>query len=416
MTDEAAPREQPFAVWCGWVLVGVFALTPLIAWLGPLAFAVLCALGGILTLPALKVRDEDRPAAMGLLVILIWAVGSVVWSPYKPQDLEGATAAKLIAQAVLYGALACAARWAAPRPRTVGLRLLAWGMAGLGVLLTVEALTGAAVYQALRLAISDPIRPDLAVKNVAQAGFVLTLLAPAAVLAAARTDRQVWLALPIAAGIVTAAVAFGYDALLIALGASLAAGLAVNFWPQVAPRVLAAIAAIFFLGAPAIVWAARASGWYATLEASVPLSWSMRMGYWRHAADWISDHPLRGWGLDASRMFSPGINLHPHDAALQIWLELGLIGATGAAVFYAAMLAALSRPTRDPAAAAAAATAVAYLTFSAFSFGVWQEWWLALGALGATACFAVQRQAAPTKRKARARATGAPSTPPVFSE
>lgn len=415
MIEAATPRDTPFAVWCGWVLVGAFALTPLIAWLGPLAFAGLAALAGLLTLPALKVRDEDRPAAMGLLVILIWAVGSVVWSPYKPTDLEGATAAKLIAQAVLYSALAGAARLAAARQRTIGLRLLAWGLAALGVLMAVEAFTGAAVYRALREAIGDPIPPDLAAKNVAQAGFVLTLLAPAAVLAAARTDRQVWLAIPIALGVVAPAVMFGYDALLIALVASLATGLAVHFWPRFAPRILAVLSAVFFLGAPALVWAARVTGWYATLEASVPLSWSMRMGYWRHAADWISDHPLRGWGLDASRMFSPGIKLHPHDAALQIWLELGLIGAAGAAVFYACMLASLSRPDRDPAAAAAAATAVAYLTFSAFSFGVWQEWWLALGALGATACFAVQRQSAALYAKPVTQAAP-PSTPAVFSE
>jgi hypothetical protein len=31
--------------------------------------------------------------------------------------------------------------------------------------------------------------------------------------------------------------------------------------------------------------------------------------------------------------------------------------------------------------AVAAATAVTYLTIGALSFGVWQEWWLALGAL-----------------------------------
>ncbi len=39
-----------------------------------------------------------------------------------------------------------------------------------------------------------------------------------------------------------------------------------------------------------------------------------------HAVDWIADKPLQGWGLDASRMFGPGIVLHPHDAALQVWL------------------------------------------------------------------------------------------------
>ena len=38
------------------------------------------------------------------------------------------------------------------------------------------------------------------------------------------------------------------------------------------------------------------------------------------------------------------------------------------------------------------AAAVAYLTFSAVSFGVWQEWWLAVGGLAAAGCMAVLRQ------------------------
>lgn len=411
----ALPEESRFSAWCGWVLVGVAGLTPVGAWLGPLVFAPLIGLAGLLTLPSLRVRDEDRPAAIGLLAMGIWAVGSMVWSPYRPDELGEATAVKLVVQAVLYAAFVCAVRRAAADKRALALRLLAWGMAALGAMLTFEAVSAAAAYSAVRDLIGDPIRPDLAIKNVAQAGFVLTLLAPPAVIAAAR-DRQAWLALPMAAGIVSAAVAFGYDALLIALGASLAAGLAVHFWPKAAPRILAGVAAAFFLGAPFLVWAARANGWYAALEANVPLSWSMRMGYWRHAADWISDHPFRGWGLDASRMFSPGINLHPHDSALQIWLELGLIGATGAAVFYAAMLSGLARPRRDAGVAAAAAAAIAYLTFSAFSFGVWQEWWLGLGALATAVSLAVMRQPAALPGKSRARASARPSTPPVFSE
>jgi hypothetical protein len=36
--------------------------------------------------------------------------------------------------------------------------------------------------------------------------------------------------------------------------------------------------------------------------------------------------------------------------------------------------------------AAAAAAAVAYLTIGALSFGVWQEWWLAVGALAIVVC------------------------------
>ena len=139
---------------------------------------------------------------------------------------------------------------------------------------------------------------------------------------------------------------------------------------------------------------ALAAGWKSGLlqqvGARVELSWSMRLGYWRHAVDWIGDHPFRGWGLDASRMFGPGITLHPHNGALQVWLELGLIGAMAAAVFFAVVLARQARAARDPAAAAAVAAASAYLVMGAVSFGVWQEWWLAAGALAAAACLALQ--------------------------
>ena len=42
-------------------------------------------------------------------------------------------------------------------------------------------------------------------------------------------------------------------------------------------------------------------------------------------------------------------------------------------------------------AAVCAATAASYLTVGALSFGVWQEWWLALGALAFAACAVLAR-------------------------
>jgi O-antigen ligase len=85
-------------------------------------------------------------------------------------------------------------------------------------------------------------------------------------------------------------------------------------------------------------------------------------------------------------MFGPGIVLHPHNGPLQIWLELGAVGAVAAAAFWGLALARLSRPAPSLAAAATAACAAVYL-LSSVNFGVWQEWWLALGAL--IAVFAV---------------------------
>jgi hypothetical protein len=48
-------------------------------------------------------------------------------------------------------------------------------------------------------------------------------------------------------------------------------------------------------------------------------------------------------------------------------------------------IAAVAREDRAGAAACAAA-AGGYFTIGALSFGVWQEWWLALGALTAAVC------------------------------
>jgi O-antigen ligase len=391
----ARPR---LAAWCGWTLAAVFLLAPFLGWLGPLGFAPVVGLAGLVCLPAFRVRDEDRPAAIAVLVMVVWACGSTVWSPYVAPSLGKSSAVKLVAETVLFGSAIVAGRTASPLSRRWMLRFMAFGMALLALLLLIEAATGAAIYRALREAMHDPIRPDLAIKNVAQGLFVLALFAPAAIVAPNRTVGGIVVGLLVVAGVVWPSIVFGYDAPLAALVASGLAMVLVLFAPRMGPRLLATGAATFFLGAPFVVWGARALGWYDQLEAKVTPSWSQRMGYWRHAQDWIGDHPLRGWGLDASRMFGPGIRLHPHDAALQIWLELGLIGAVAAAVLWVAILAGMRRSRPDITVAASAGCAVAYLTFNAVSFGVWQEWYLALGALACAACAALQRQPASHRR------------------
>lgn len=412
--SQTAPPGPKLSAWCGWVLAGGLALTPLIGWLAPLAFAPLLTLMGVLTLPALRIEEEDRPAGIAVVTLVLWAAGSSAWSPFIPEGLGDSTAAKLIAETVVFFAAICAGRAAAPKSRAMALRVLAWGTALLGLVMLIEGLTGAALYRAVRDAIHDPIRADLGIAKAAQGLFILAMLSPPAALAAVRVVRAPWLIAPMALGLIVPGVTLGYDAPLIALVTCVLAGLAVAAWPKWGPRALAMVGAAYFLGAPTLVWAVRRSGWYDVLERDVPLSWSQRMGYWRHAADWIGDHPLRGWGLDASRMFNPGIKLHPHDSALQIWLELGLIGAMAAAVFWVALLSGMSRKSRDLALATSGATAIAYLTFSAVSFGVWQEWWLAVGALAALSCAALQRQ--PAVAKARAPVAPRPSTAAVFSE
>ena len=372
------------------MIAGLLVLTPLLGWAGSLGFAPAVALAGLLTALSVRIRTEDRALLLALFTALVWACASAFWSPWRPADLDEQTGLKLVFMLALYGCAVSAAR-AVPEARLPRLLSGLATVAGvLALLLLFEALTSAAGYKVLLGLIDQAVRPDYAIKNVAQGLYVLTLLAPPALAAVSGRTRWI-LGLVLGAGIIGPALVFGYDAPLLALAcAILAAGLVLGL-PSLGPRLLAGLSAGGVLLAPVLAKGAFALGLDERIAPLLSESWLQRLGYWGKAVDWIWARPLPGWGLDASRAFGPGIQLHPHNAPLQIWMELGLIGAVAAAIVWASIFSGLSRPVRTPAAAAATATAVAYLIFGAVSFGVWQEWWLALGALSALACILVLR-------------------------
>ena len=387
----AVPADGAGAPWLGRALILLFALIAPIAWLMPLGFAPLAVAGGLLGLRHLRIGRSERGAAFAIAAMVCWAAISMAWSPYKPTEFGKLTAVKLAAEAVFYWSMFRLAD--APTPRAIrrALAALTWTLAAYGVVLVVEAATGAFLLRTIRDLIGDPIRPDLAIRNAAQGAFVLAILAPVGMLAGWRLGAGPWPGLLMVAGVLAATFALAADAPTTALVLGGLLGGAAYVWPKAAPRVMAGAAMVYFLSAPWLVVAARKMGLYQAVESRVELSWAMRLRYWSNAANWIADHPLRGWGIDASREFAPGINLHPHNAALQLWLELGLVGPLAAGVLFAAIFAAQARDRRDPAAAAAVAVASAYLIIGAVSFGVWQEWWLGAGAVAAAACLAFQR-------------------------
>lgn len=376
----AAPRAR-LSTWYGWVIIGTLALVPVVGWAVPMGFAVLIGLAGLLCLPALRITDEDRPALVALLVLLVWAAMSTAWSPYRPSKPGNMTALKLALELPLYWAFVSGARRMDPGLRSTALRALAWGSALLGLLLLMEFVADARVLEQLHLKFLGPIRHDISQVHIGHSSFVMALLWPLGLAAAVRSRASPWLMLPMVAGTLLAALRFGSDAPVISLGLAILVGAAAWRWPSAGPKALAWAAVVYVLSAPALIWAVRATGQYGGIERSLPLSWSERMAFWSHAIDWMRDHPLRGWGLDASRMFGPGIILHPHDDALQLWLELGAVGAILGAAFFFLAIRRLARPRPDFAVACLAASAAVYLLFGALNFGVWQEWWLALGAL-----------------------------------
>lgn len=378
----AGPAVQDrLGLWCGWVMVGAAVLIPLLAWLVPLAFAPLAALMGLLCLPAFRIIDEDRPVLIVLLGALIWAAAATTWSPSQPKDLNHSVILQIGLGLPLFWSAVCGARRADPRLNALALKILAWGLSLFGAELIAEAATGAGIYRWLHERYYAPIRIDLAQTNVAHSTFALALLWPAVLVGGLRRRWEVGLLVVAVAGTVLAAHAFKADAPVLALPLASIAMLATWLWPKWAPRLMAAGAAMLGFLMPAVVWAVRASGRYGQIESGIELSWSARMSYWSHTIDWIFEKPLRGWGLDASRAMGPGISLHPHNGALQVWLELGLPGAVAAAAFWGLSLVRLSRETPDQEISAVAGSTVVFLLFAWVNYGLWQQWWLALGVL-----------------------------------
>lgn len=366
------------AKWCGGVLIGVFAIAPILAWLFPRDFWAVPTLAGLLCLPAARLREQDRPIAIILFAGLIWAAVSTLWSPYHPSKPLETTILKLAFELPLYGAAILAARRADPGLARLALQVLAWGCAIYGLILLAEALTHGAFYKSMRDA-WRPMRWDLAEAKIGHSTYVLGVLWPMAACGAHRHVRP-WLALAMVLGTGAAALAFGDDAPVLGLIVAPLAAIVVWRWPVGGPRTLAVVAAALFITMPLVIWGVRAQFNYAALQAALPQTDAIRLGYWSHALDWIRAQPFRGWGLDASRSFSPGIRLHPHNQPLQVWMELGVVGAVLAAAFWGVALAGLARPKARLTVGAAAASASVFLLFGV-NFGLWQEWWLGLGAL-----------------------------------
>ena len=101
----------------------------------------------------------------------------------------------------------------------------------------------------------------------------------------------------------------------------------------------------------------------------------------------IDEKPFKGWGMNASRFIPqedrrllPNMEimpLHPHNAFLQVRLELGIPGAALVAILIGLFLAGVGRVNDRFAGAVIAGAGVSYLTVAALSYGVWQNWWVA---------------------------------------
>ncbi|HEX4179379.1 MAG TPA: O-antigen ligase family protein [Caulobacteraceae bacterium] len=383
------------------MLLGMFVLIFPLGYAWDLGFSGLASIAGLLSIPALRHARPPVRVVLPLVALTAWALVSMTWSRaaidphrlHKYADIEKLTGMKLLLQLGLYGALVAAAQRVSRRGAATALNALVFALAALAVVVLLDALRSGAAYAWISAHAGQPLTPDIARRNIAQADYVIVLFFWCAAVRATQIRWQILSVVTAGCAIGSSLFLHAVDATLAAFAFSLAAFLLVRSLRVVGVILLGVATTIYWITAPLLVLLGVQHGLIAAIRPHVQLSWEERLNMWTFAAAKIVEKPWTGWGLDASRTFGSAISLHTHDAAMQVWLELGAVGSVLAAVFWIgvwSLIEALTRRDRTAGAAAAGAS-VAYLTIGALSFGVWQEWWLGLGAMAAVACVCLSR-------------------------
>jgi O-antigen ligase len=196
--------------------------------------------------------------------------------------------------------------------------------------------------------------------------------------------------------IVTLAAVSRFDSMAAIVGmiAGIAIGALAVWRPRPAAWVLAVLIAAGAAAAPVLPRLPAAEALTERVRAAVRpgngiVSIAHRLEIWHFVAGSIAERPVAGWGLNSSRDLPGGIDeiapgarqlpLHPHNAMLQWWLELGAVGAGLATLLVLLAVRGavrLADGANRIASAAARATVCSGRVVALVGYGIWQAWWM----------------------------------------
>jgi O-antigen ligase len=364
-------------------LYAALAVMPILAVFMPRAFSFFPALAGLaLFLACGRPRELlDRRIFYPLLVLGGLALFSTLWSIHPLYTLKKS----LVALATLLpaGLLASFALHIPAEEMRPYVRRISVALAAGALLIGLEIALGFPFQHVLlQLGRLDRISASHANRSVVA---VLLLGLPALIaLPRGRLKAALAAALLFMAGL-TASQSSQLAFVIAALFA-----LAFPFRRRLAYNALMAIIAALVFAAPLLaIWAFGALG---TEVNSLPFLGkgsgfgAQRLEIWDFVSRYIAQHPCLGYGMEATRQVTDFGNaqrffhhptvLHPHNFALQAWIEFGALGALVVASLIVALLT-LLRGLPD-AARVALPGFMALLSISAMGYGMWQGWWLGL--------------------------------------
>ncbi|HEY4134067.1 MAG TPA: O-antigen ligase family protein [Alphaproteobacteria bacterium] len=399
MTSRPAAERRLEAYLTGVFSIVAFLLPPL-AVFAPLGVAPATITCAVLVLAGLlwtrrRIALPNRTIFLALLALLAWSAIGLLWS------ISPANTVKTILQlagifasaAILLGGAALLTPGQARRVAGV----LAAGIVLALALYAVEWLFDSPIQRLFR---TPYLEEDEAIYSPFNRGLVLLLLTTApAVIALWRAGRR-----RLAAGLYAAVAVVAYAYYGSSVELALTCGFIVILLVMLTPRrvmpvlgalfaacVLVAPVAVKFVATPDLVaWAGQRTNNFSAIH---------RLVIWEFATKRILEKPLTGWGLDTSRVM-PGakelvtitvkdtnsgkpntpverLPLHPHDMALQWWLELGLPGAVIAGFVIFSLFGLIARlPAQRIEKALLTAQATMAIVIGALGYGIWQSWWM----------------------------------------
>jgi len=314
-----------------------------------------------------------RPFSLSLAAALMWAG---IASTFSPSPAESIGLCLRVVALFVVGAVAWAglASLAVDEPKAFRSAVMAGAVLGL-IALLMRAAT-------ITIFATDPDgspgHEPWAALN-AGASVLVILFWPAVVVAC--RERKVSMVALLVSGMAAVLVVVPSGAALAAMGAAaIAFGLS-RVTLRLTVECLGVSLAVAIVAAPLVFGHGATVLLRTEVSDSIPQSWQHRLHIWKFVGDRIAEKPLVGWGFDSSRAIPGGkaataiggerLPLHPHNAPLQVWLELGLVGAI-------LTTAALLVGFRLSIAATDLAMISSYAVSALVSFGLWQNWWIAV--------------------------------------
>lgn len=386
LSQRDSARGVPDAVLAGLAGVTAAALGPLAA-MAPRGLPVwailiaLVALAGLTRRGALGRLQRAMPGMAVVMAFLALASLSILWSP-SPR--AGMTVVEI--GYIGLGALAGGA-WLSSLPGVEARRLTGLFLFGVFAGVLLFAVEAALDFPLHRWWNHVPAGVEIAESNVPKrTAVLLCLLVWPAAMALDRAGRR-------GAAFLLPAIFAAACLLLTSRSAMLGvaaggAAFALALWsPRLVRGALAAILTVAFVFVlPLVLLFDRVLN----LDGAEWLfpSARHRVEIWGMAADRALETPFVGQGIDASRALAPEgavsrfgtltdslLPLHPHNAFLQIWLELGALGAALALAAALLLLLGTGRMERrmQPFALALFASGLA---MASTAYGIWQAWWM----------------------------------------